>query len=449
MATEDLGTADYDLTYKICQYYDTHLALPMLEFLQTNSVYYSEVIAKTKLTLLKHSKMVDYTIQTYQELYGTEDIPEDLNESREAVRKEFRIMETRKEELESILDREESKRIMQYHENNDKAFEELCDQQGLSLELLGDLYKFSKLNYECGDYALAASTLTWFIYLTPSNYDNETIISAMWGKLACEILHQDFDEALISLDKMKEQIDREQISLQAKQYKRAWWINWGLYVFFHHPEGFDRILSIFAGTEQDPTEDRVLLSTIQSQCPYIFRYLGVVALLSTRQGMVLKLTQHYQDNSIASQDPILEFLIALYKEFDFEKTQEKLGACFKAIKNDFFLTNCYQAFMSKSRKAIVQHFISIHQCIYISSLANCMHLNPEEAEQWIVKYIREMNLDAKINAKEANVVITKHPKTVHQQVIDKTRDALSKTYLLHAQVKQKYEQNLQKKQKAK
>jgi translation initiation factor 3 subunit E len=47
------------------------------------------------------------------------------------------------------------------------------------------LYHYAKCTYECGDYAGARELLHQY---STYSLDNDKIIAAMWGKLACEIL---------------------------------------------------------------------------------------------------------------------------------------------------------------------------------------------------------------------------------------------------------------------
>ena len=421
----------YDLTPKICQYFDAHMTLPIMEFLSKRSLYSPDVVTRTKLRILSKSKMVDYVIQIHQELEGG-DTPPELLEAQSRVRDEYVAAEQKKELVVVKLQSEEARNT-----------ESTQDPDEMN-RMIGDLYQFAKLNYECGDYGFALSTLTWFFSLINSNYDQESVISAHWGQLACEILLQRFDEALKSLDQLREDIERGPGSQEQKQNSRTWWVHWSLFVFFHHEDGLDRLVQIIAGSDQELREDRVLLSTVQHYCPYLFRYFAVAALLSPRGDILKRLLQFLTENRVETGDPVVEFLIALFKDFDFSRVRERLGVCFEVVQNDFFLTGCYQPFMEAGRRAVLQNFITIYQCISLSMLAECMHLSEAQAEQWIVKYIQEKNLVAKINAKEAHVIISKDPPPIHNQMLDRTQELKQRSSLLHQKVRQKYEENQKK-----
>ena len=68
----------------------------------------------------------------------------------------------------------------------------------------------------------------------------------MWGKLASEILVQNWETALEDVNKLREYIDSNVIgnSLQVLQ-QRTWLIHWSLFVFFNHVKGRDLIIEMF------------------------------------------------------------------------------------------------------------------------------------------------------------------------------------------------------------
>ena len=197
----------YDLTPKICKYFDAHMTLPIMEFLSKKTLYSPDVVTRTKLRILSQSKMVDYVIQIHQELEGA-GIPPDLLESQSRVREEYGAADRKKDIILSIYQATEAKK-METGQELDELFDQLCRKEEMTAaSMIKDLYQFAKLNYECGDYGSALDTLTWFFTLASSNYDQEMMNSANWGRLACQILLQKFDDALNSLDQLRESIDR-------------------------------------------------------------------------------------------------------------------------------------------------------------------------------------------------------------------------------------------------
>lgn len=78
-------------------------------------------------------------------------------------------------------------------------------------------------------------------FSTSQNY-----LSVLWGKLASEILVQNWETALEDVNKLREYIDSNVIgnSLQVLQ-QRTWLIHWSLFVFFNHVKGRDLIIEMF------------------------------------------------------------------------------------------------------------------------------------------------------------------------------------------------------------
>jgi len=255
------------------------------------------------------------------------------------------------------------------------------------------LYAYAKFQYECGNYSGAAEYLYFCRVLLPPS--NKNYLSAIWGKLASEILMQ-----------------------------RTWLIHWSLFVFFNHPKGRDLIIDMFLYQPQ-------YLNAIQTQCPHILRYLTTAAITNKKRRNVLKdLVKIIQQESYTYKDPITEFLECLYVNFDFDGAQQKLRDCETVLLNDFFLVACIDDFIENARLFIFETFCRIHQCISISMLAEKLNMKPEEAERWIVNLIRNARLDAKIDSKQGHVVMGTQAVSPYQQVIEKTKGLAFRSQML-------------------
>ena len=104
---------------------------------------------------------------------------------------------------------------------------------------------------------------------TDKNY-----LNGIWGKLASEILMQNWDTALEDLKRLQQFIDESTFgsSLQLLQ-QRTWLIHWSLFVFFNHPKGRDLIIELFLYQKQ-------YLNAIQTTCPWILRYLSTAVIIN-------------------------------------------------------------------------------------------------------------------------------------------------------------------------
>lgn len=76
--------------------------------------------------------------------------------------------------------------------------------------------------------------------------NSERVLSALWGKLAAEILMQQWETALDDLTKLKEIIDANTFAPILQQLQqRVWLMHWALFVFFEHENGRNAIIDLF------------------------------------------------------------------------------------------------------------------------------------------------------------------------------------------------------------
>lgn len=413
--------AEYDLTSKIGSHLDRHLVFPMLEFLSVKSLYDEADMLQARIELLSRTNMVDYAIDVYQQLHppaeGAE--PEEtapqtlLTKRREVVDRLHEFEQTIDPIVQLFEDPEVAKHIEQAKEDQ-SLFDYLVQDHDFKPEMVDLVYDCAKFKYECGNYSEASEYLYFYRVVAPP--DHKQVMSAMWGKLSCAILMQDWETALEDLNKLRKEIDdNPTVSQLLRLQQRAWLIHWSLFVFFNHPKGQDDIINLFL-YQQD------YLNAIQTCCPHILRYLTAAIITNKRRQSLLKdLVRVIRQESCSYQDPITEFVECLYINYDFDMAQQKLKECEKVLDNDFFLVACRADFIENARLSIFETFCRIHQCISISMLADKLNLSRDDAERWIVNLIRNAKLDAKIDAKEGHVIMNTQPQAIYQRVIDKTK----------------------------
>merc|ERR1719187_415099 len=386
--------------------------------------------------------MVDFAMDVFSSLYPDKEVPKELRDKRVAVVSELKSLQSAVVPITQILEDKNVTEQIQNSRDGRQLFETLQKDHAFKPEYLDVLYDFAKFQYECGNYSGAAEYLYFHRVLAPPTDKN--FMNALWGKLASEILMQNWETALEDVNRIKEIIDSGgQVGgmslggmgnpLQALQ-QRAWLIHWSLFVFFNHPKGRDNIIELFLYQPQ-------YLNAIQTMCPHILRYLTTAVITNKdvrKRRQVLKdLVKVIQQESYTYKDPITEFVECLYVNFDFDSAQKKLRECESVLVNDFFLVACLEDFIENARLFIFETFCRIHQCISISMLAQKLNMSEEDAEKWVVNMIRNARLDAKIDSKQGHVVMGTQAAAVHQQVIDRTKGIMYRTHLVSTSIDKK------------
>eukprot|EP00262_Sarcandra_glabra_P006710 TRINITY_DN19204_c0_g1_i1.p1 TRINITY_DN19204_c0_g1~~TRINITY_DN19204_c0_g1_i1.p1 ORF type:complete len:444 (+),score=66.70 TRINITY_DN19204_c0_g1_i1:50-1381(+) len=422
--------ATYDLTSRIAPQLDRHLVFPLFEFLQERQLYADDEILKAKIELLSKTNMVDYAMDIHKSLYHTEDVPQDMVDRRVGVVSRLKSLEESAAPLISFL--QNASLVQELRADKQYNLQMLNDRFQIGAEQIEALYQYAKFQFECGNYSGAADYLYQYRALC-TNSDRS--LSALWGKLAAEILMQNWDIALEELNRLKEIIDSKNFATPLIQLQnRIWLMHWSLFIFFNHENGRNGIIDLFF-------QDRYL-NAIQTNAHHLLRYVATAVIVNKRRRNMLKeLIKVIQQEQYSYKDPITEFLECLYINYDFEGAQKKLRECEDVILNDPFLGKRVEdasfitvplrdEFLENARLFIFETYCRIHQCIDIGMLAEKLNMSYDEAERWIVNLVRNAKLDAKIDSKSGTVVMGPNHLNVYEQIIENTKQLSMRTYML-------------------
>merc|ERR1719509_288390 len=188
--------------------------------------------------------MVDFAMDVHKSLYPDKEVPASLREKRTQVVENFKKLQAETDPvLKIFVDPEVTRQIQSARGDAKQLLDFLTKGYNFRPDMIDTCYNFAKFQYECGNYSGASEYLYFHRILvqpTDKNY-----LNGMWGKLASEILMQNWDTALEDLNRLKQFIDESTFgsSLQTLQ-QRTWLIHWSLFVFFNHPKGKDLIIVI-------------------------------------------------------------------------------------------------------------------------------------------------------------------------------------------------------------
>ncbi|KAL3993698.1 eIF3 subunit 6 N terminal domain family protein [Acanthocheilonema viteae] len=405
--------AEYDLTKKMAPFFDLHLVIPLLEFIEPRNIYDHDSLIKVHRRVLLKTNMIDSVIETYPE----GEVPKELEQRKVEILSQREKLKVKVDPVVEILESESVKAMMDSHElTNNRILEYVTANHGLTEEMLDSLFRYAKFQYECGNYSAASLCLDYYRNIIPQQ--NPNYLSSLYGKLASEILLQEWTHAKDDLTKLRTYIDFNPFDTELESVQqRAWLMHWALFVYFNYPKGRDEIVEMYLNQQS-------YLNTIQIACPHLLRYLAVAVVTSkTKQKNSLKdLIKVIDIERHNYEDPVTDFLTCLYIKYDFDEAQKKLRKCEDVLSNDFFLTACLEDFRESARLLIFEMFCRIHQCISIQMLAERLNMQQVEAERWIVDLIRTYRIDgAKIDSKLGQVVMGAKTTSVHEQVMENTK----------------------------
>ena len=351
----------YDLLPKLIPHLDRHLIFPLLEFLSGQEEEGSMEITKSKFELLKHTNMTDYVANLWQELNDSDDTPEEFIKKREEVLQRLAIFAEETSHIDDLLNDESVVSNLRSDKVANLKF--LEQQHGVTIEMVDMLYDYGRFQYSCGSYQNAAHLLDQFRILST---DNDKVTSATWGKLASDILTTNWEVVMEEVNKVKDSIDTKLFNNPLAQLQhRTWLIHWTLFPFFNHEPARDTICELFFSP--------AFINTIQTACPWILRYLAAAVITNRSrsrntgqyQKQLKDLVRIVRQEGYEYNDPITDFVKALYIDFDFEEAQKKLGEAEEVLRGDFFLVSAAEAFVEAARHLISESYCKIHQRIDI------------------------------------------------------------------------------------
>lgn len=360
----EAGDTEFAFIDRLIRHMDRHLIFPLLErslAAENISQERYDDIKLAQFNLLKNTNMIDYVGELYKDINNTDTLPAEYATKREHVLNRIQTYEEESAHLTNLLNDEAV--TSQLRSDKVANLKYLEEQHGVSQQMVDSLYDFGRFRYECGSYPEAADLLYRFRILST---DNDKVAKATWGKLVCDILGEEWESALEEVDKVKDYIETRLFNNpRAQLTARESLVHYALFPFFNFEPARDKLTELYFSPPY--------ISTIQTVCPWILRYLAA-AVISNRsrqnnshnyQKQLKDLIRVVKQEVYEYQDPVTEFIKALYVDFDFEDAQKKLSEAEAALKNDFFLGSTTESFVEAARHLISEQYCKIHQRIDI------------------------------------------------------------------------------------
>lgn len=404
----ETNPAKWDLSMKMAKYLDQHFVLPVLDFLEERDIYPVDQIRKARLQILQRTKMVDYAKTAYQQLHPGADPPQEMTDLRARAVQEHRKATEEVGPFNALMDDQEG--YLKMKQEGKVSIADLKVTHGITQEVMDAAFKFSRINYEMGNYPLSAKILLFYREIITASIQvasksGQVVkdphgLSALWGKLAAETLDENYDTALADLLALRDAIEAES-AVPGQLQRQVWLVHWALFVFFFHQSGNENMLDLFRRP--------AYMGAIQTVCPYLLRYLTVAVITSKKRGTgrgymrdLVRVIEQEQNNYM---DPIVGFAFHLFSRFDFEGAQKCLAQCPSVLANDFFLTGCTDDFMQNAWLQLFEFYCRANSTVGIDFIGGKMGLDAEAAERWVVNLIREARIDARMDQRLRRIVI--------------------------------------------
>jgi translation initiation factor 3 subunit E len=395
-------------------------------------LYDLKVITRIKVKTIGKTNLIDLIEIAYEKYL--EKYPND-NEMRQECQAQQPEWENRRNSIFDLIDNEPAdvQKVSAFFEkaelleelktNNTPLTMEVLASHGLSAQAVDSYFRHGKFKYEAGMYNDAEQMLSHYISIIQPQ--NQTVLQARWGRLACRILSAKWESALEDLKSVKEMIDNRSTSPVDQIRQRAWFLHWALFVYINIRDGADLLADLFY--------EKVFLQTIENLCPWLLRYYVAFVILSSsrRRTMIKDVLNEVLQISYLYSDPLTQFLDALLNQFDFEEAQRKLAECQLVMKNDFFLQIFATEFEREARLLICETYCSIHHRVSLETLSTQLKVDVDTAEKWFVDMVMNApTMDARVDCEAKEAIMVPQSRSTHEIVVEKSRDVAARSTTL-------------------
>ena len=169
------------------------------------------------------------------------------------------------------------------------------------------------------------------------------------------------------------------------------------------------------------------MQSIRAEAPHLLRYLAAAVITNKRRRSMLKDLVRILQNEQYS-DPITEFLVCLFVDYDFEAAQQKLAQC-DEFSRRFLPGGLREEFNENARLFIFETYCRIHQCIDINQLAGKLNMDRDSAD--VDREPHPLHqAQCQIDSEAGTVVMGSEAPSIHELVVEKTKAITGKTYAL-------------------
>jgi len=357
--------------------------------------------------------MVTYTAEMYQKLHNSE--PADVAGRKEELMKTLNELQSRP--LLGLFNDNRVAELEQLVAEGNWNFVYLQSYLKITQDDVNSICELAKFYYEIGQYDRSSSLLRRFMDL---NEDPQREATALWGKIASDLVMSKWDDVLDDFAKLETLIESSGVAPIKQLQQRIWIAHWSLFTFFQIPRKETFYLDLCLGSDK-------YNQVVSIKAPWLLRYLSIVAIIHKHR--LKEVVQLVEQESANFSDPITRFVYALYSKFDFKAAEHELSLCAAVLEQDYFVSTApatdgvslKDRFLEGGKLAICEAYCKIHSTIDIGMMAKKLGKTNEESERWIVNLIRNSKLDAKIDSAKNQVIVSCQVPNAYQLLLEKTK----------------------------
>lgn len=426
-----------DLVPLMVQHLDVQLSYTLMQHLVSmeKSPYEKSVILQTQLELLKANAVSGNTVQVlqgkYREIYGKEN--PDYEEWGNKLQEDWNKKQQEFTPVLNIIGNQENTDQAKKYNSLEEAMEAF---EGLDQRLFDEAPNFLRLMYDSYLYDISRQWLTHYKLLCKSWSQDVPLqkqIALMWGQIGGCILAAQWELGADFLCKLDDLIDNsaDGISKIEVMKQRTWLLHWMVFVVFIPRDNANR-------PENSPHVARVLelfvsekyFCLVSLRYPYMMRYVAGAFILNSKIRYIVRDIVHVlNENREAYKDPVTEFLLSLYHDYDFEQAKQCLTECEQVCAIDYFFAGDKANFFEQGRLLLFESYSRMHQCL---DLEKTMFLGIPDMEEWIVSLIRNGKMQARIEDRDGKkfLICATEARDVYQDVCERTRDMSFRLFML-------------------
>ncbi|OAF71968.1 hypothetical protein A3Q56_00259 [Intoshia linei] len=427
----DSNYKKYDLSKKISKYIDVHLLVKILDHLSTTNIYSTESISKAKIKAYYQTKMISPIREIYENLDTP--IPEEVDEYELKYEEEHdELVQCNVNTLEVLGDDTLIEELKSLNNGDNfslklfSRFPELNEE-----DTLPNLFNYIRILFDMGRYDHVRVCLLYMMKIL--HYADPLYFSVSWGLAISSILIEEWSEAANHLQFVME--NSESYNQNKKNMdilvNDLWIIHASVFVYFRLSNGREQFT--------DKILDKPLyMNAMQNCCPYMFRYYAFTVVSSNKRNAIKDLVKILEAEREIYSDPITEFVLALFSDFDFDSARKNLDECKKIFEIDYFLCedsfpSAYDDFVNGARRLLFEVFSRIHKIISLQMLSEWLNLDLDDAERWVVSLLKRENV--KIDSKKGIIIIGNKDTSFYSNLISKTKLLAFKSQVMYLELK--------------